>query len=91
MRRREDWMSPADVTILQFLYSARDAVGNPAIMSPAIIAANTHLSRKHVGNRCRHLAGHDVVERVDRGRYRLTETGEQLVGARVGSDQLRKE
>lgn len=83
MRQREPWMSPADVTILRFLYSARDITGDPAIMSPAIIAANTGLSRNHVGSRCRHLCQHDVVDRLDRGRYRLSEAGEALLSGAI--------
>lgn len=91
MRRRAEWMSPADVTILEFLYSARDTLDNPAIMSPAIIAENTGLSRKHAGNRCRHLADRDLVEKLDRGRYRLSDTGERLLDGRLDTADLEKE
>lgn len=88
MHRRVEWMTRADVTILEFLHTARDVRGRPAIQSPALIAANTGLSRKHVGNRCRHLADRELVEKVDRGRYRLAETGEALMTGEMRVDDL---
>lgn len=88
MHRRVAWLTQADVRILEFLDAARDVRGRPAIQSPAIIAANTGLSRNHVGNRCRHLHDHGLLERLDRGRYRLSTTGEQLVSGNVRPEDL---
>jgi len=79
MHRRVSWLRRADVTILEFLHAARDARGNPSIQTPVTIAANTGHPRKYVGNRCRHLVDHDMVEKVDRGQYRLSDRGEELM------------
>ncbi|WP_256394139.1 hypothetical protein [Natronoarchaeum rubrum] len=90
MHRQIEWLTRADVTILEFLHAARDTRGNPAIQSPAIISDNTGLSRKHVGNRCRHLADHDLVEKVERGRYRLADKGERLMSGRIQPRDLNR-
>lgn len=88
MHEQVEWMTLADVTILEFLHAARDTRGNPAIQSPALISDNTGLSRKHVGNRCRHLVDHDLVDKLERGRYRLSDTGEQLMKGRIKPREL---
>lgn len=88
MHRQVDWLTQADVRILEFLHAARDVRGNPAIQSPALVAANTGLSRKHVGNRCRRLVDRDLLERVDRGRYRLADRGEQLMAGQLSPRDL---
>lgn len=79
MHRDVEWLSRADVTILEFLHAARDVRGNPSIQRPTTISDNTGLARKYVGSRCRHLADHDLVERLDRGKYRLSDRGEALM------------
>lgn len=79
---------PADVSILQFLDSARDAHGAPSIQKPITIALNTGYSRKHTSARCRVLADHGLVERVDTGQYRLSELGEGVVNREVDLREL---
>lgn len=88
MHREIAWMTPADVRILEYLYAARDTRDRPAIQTPKTIAVNTGHPRKYVGQRCRTLADHDVVEKVDRGEYRLSETGEQLLAGKIRPREL---
>lgn len=88
MHRRIGWMVPADSAILRFLFVARDTAGRPSIQTPKTISANTGYSRKHVGNRCRHLEDHHLLEKVDRGEYRLSELGESLVNGGIKPEDL---
>ena len=88
MHRQVEWLTAADVTILEFLHAARDTRGNPSIQRPTTISDNTGLSRQHVGRRCRTLADHDVVEKVDRGKYRLSDRGEALMGGKIQPSEL---
>lgn len=88
MHRQVSWLTAADVRILEFLFAARDVRDRPAIQTPQTIALNTGHPRKYVGKRCRHLADHDVVEKVDHGEYRLSSTGEDLMSGRIQPREL---
>ncbi|ELZ05321.1 phage PhiH1 repressor protein [Natrialba aegyptia DSM 13077] len=88
MHRQVDWMTAADVTILEFLNAARDVRGNPSIQRPSTISDNTGHARKYVGERCRHLADHGLVEQLERGKYRLSNRGEQLMDGSLHPDDL---
>lgn len=79
MHRQVEWMTAADVRILEFLHAARDVRGNPSVQSPRTIAKNTGYERKYAGQRTRNLVEHDLVEKVDTGFYRLTDRGERLM------------
>lgn len=79
VHRRVPWMVPADVVILEFLHSARDARGQPAIQTPNTVALNTGYSNRHASARLQVLADRGVVERTGSGKYRLTELGEAAV------------
>lgn len=92
MHKRVDWMVGADPPILEFLHSARDAYGDPAIQSPGTIAQNTGFSADHIGNRLRNeLMDHGLVERTSHGYYRLTEKGEDLMEGEIRPDSLNDE
>ena len=89
MHKRVDWMVSADPSILEFLHSARDAYGDPAIQSPATIAKNTGFSADHIGNRLREeLQEHGLVEQTERGYYRLTEKGDRLMSGEIRPQDL---
>lgn len=88
MHRDVSWLTPADVTILQFLNVSRDLNSNPSIQTPTTIAANTGHEQSYVGERCRHLLDHELVERVERGKYRLSERGEMLLAGDIDPSEL---
>lgn len=88
MHRDVEWLTAADVRILEFLYAARDTRNNPSIQTPKTIAINTGHPRKYVGQRCRTLVDRGLVEKVDRGEYRLAELGERLMSGRVQPKDL---
>lgn len=73
MRLPPSWMTPMDDDILELFHSA------DLVLTPAIIAYNLEYSREEVNRRLSELENHDVVERVDRGKYRTTRRGEQYI------------
>ena len=59
------------------------------MLTPSIIAYNLDRSREEVNRRLIELVDHGLVERVDRGKYRITEFGEQyLRGVEVTGDTV---
>lgn len=88
MHRDVEWLSRADVTILEFLHAARDTRGNPSIQRPTTISDNTGLARKYCGERCRELVDHGLVEKADRGKYRLSDKGEALMTGAIRPKDL---
>ena len=83
MHREVGWMVAADVSILRLLHAARDHRGRPLIFTPGVIASNTGYSRQHISARCQVLAEHDLLERVDRGEYRITDVGLELMSGDI--------
>jgi predicted transcriptional regulator len=72
-RKPADWMVPMDDRILELFHSAH------LVLTPAIIAYNIDHSREEVNRRLSTLEEHDLIERVERGKYRITEHGEQYL------------
>lgn len=88
MHRRVGWMMAADPSILEYMAIAKDAYNNPAKQTPKTISLNTGYSRKHVGNRCRVLADRGLLERIDRGVYRITDSGIAAVEKEIDPEDL---
>lgn len=65
---KPDWFTELDEEIINVL-------GTNLILTPSIIAENLGRSREGVGNRLNSLQAGGLVEKVDRGKYRLTEEG----------------
>ncbi|MFB6105002.1 MAG: helix-turn-helix domain-containing protein [Halobacteriaceae archaeon] len=65
-----DWMTPMDDDVLE-LFDSTDLV-----LTPAVIAENLEYSRGEVNRHLSALEDHGLVEKVDRGKYRLTSDGE---------------
>lgn len=82
IRRPGEWMTPMDDEILELFHSA------DLVLTPSLIAYNTGYSREEVNRRLGELTDHGLMERVERGKYRITEVGENyLAGQRSMSDQ----
>ncbi|MGQ3413928.1 ArsR family transcriptional regulator [Natrinema sp. LN54] len=73
IRRPAEWMTPMDDEILAALHST------DLVLTPAVVAFNTGFSRKEVNRRLIELADHGFVEKIERGKYRLTRRGEQYL------------
>lgn len=72
-RHHDEWMVPMDDDVLEVLY------GSALVLTPAVIAYNTGYCREEVNRRLRHLESNEFVERVERGKYRLSTRGERFV------------
>lgn len=72
-RSHADWMVPMDDSILDILYSSG------LTLTPAVIAYNIDRSREEVNRRLSKLESAGLVERVERGKYRLADPGERFV------------
>lgn len=74
VRDDADWMKPADDRILE---TFRD-LGNltPLALSKEGEQSRLDIGRKYAGMRCRELAEHGLLERLDKGLYKLTDLGE---------------
>lgn len=68
--RPAEWLMPIDEAILDLLESSG------LVLTPAVIAYNIGYSRDEVNRRLTKLETEGMVERVERGKYRITEDGE---------------
>lgn len=81
IRHPRRWMRPVDERILELFHST------DLVLTPSIIAHNIDYSSKEVNRRLSELADHGFVERVDRGKYRITDLGEQYLRVPIVSDE----
>lgn len=77
-------MSREDFRILE-------ALGDPEILvvqSPAIIAYNLDMTRPHVSNRLSAFTEHGLVEKIENGRYQLSDLGHAYLEGQLDADDL---
>lgn len=67
-----DWVTETDKEILEVL-------GTELILTPSIIAENIERSREGVSQRLNALQAGELVEKIDRGKYKITSEGFDLV------------
>lgn len=77
LRHPREWMRPIDERILELFHSS------DLVLTPSIIAYNIEYSSKEVNRRLTELVDHEFVERVERGKYRVTEVGELYLQGRL--------
>ncbi|QSG05923.1 winged helix-turn-helix domain-containing protein [Halapricum desulfuricans] len=68
-----DWLTEMDKEILNVL-------GTDLTLTPSVIAENINRSQKGVGNRLSALQAGGLVEKVKRGKYKITEKGLEVAG-----------
>lgn len=90
MYRDVEWLAPADRYLLEFMSLRHPRSGEYIELTPKVIGRNTTVSRKHSGARCRVLADKGLVEKTDRGVYRLTSLGQEFVDGDLTIDDLRE-
>ena len=83
-RKRGDWQTPLDDEILELLAESE------LTLSPSIIAFNLDRSREGVADRISVLTDYGLVEKVERGKYRITEEGNQYLRGELDADRLEK-
>lgn len=73
IRQSPEWMAPMDDVILELFHTA------DLVLTPSIIAYNTGYSREAVNRRLGKLAERGFLDRVERGKYRITEFGREYL------------
>lgn len=71
------WMVPMDEAILEVLAASE------LVLTPAVVAYNLERSREEVNRRLRTLQSEGFVERLERGKYRLSGRGRRHLGGDV--------
>ncbi len=66
-------MTPMDDAILELFHSSE------LVLTPAVVALNIDCSCEEVNRHLSRLEAHGLVEKVKRGKYRLTQRGEQYL------------
>lgn len=80
VRQSSEWMLPVDDAVLG-LFHATDLV-----LTPSIVAYNIDYSRDEVNRRLTELEQRGFVEKVERGKYRITALGKQYIEGPTSSD-----
>jgi len=80
LRHPGEWMVPMDDEILELFHSAH------LVLTPAIIAYNIDHSREEVNRRLTSLRGRGLVDRVERGKYRITQLGEEYLRGELATE-----
>lgn len=81
MRQPADWMTPMDDRVLEVLNAG-------LVLSPTIIAYNIDKSREAVGRRLSELSDAGLVNRIERGRYEITDRGREYLAGEIDADEL---
>ncbi|MFB6193487.1 MAG: hypothetical protein ABEI75_00345 [Halobaculum sp.] len=86
MRKRADWMKPADDQILE----AMNLLGNvtPLLVSKEGQTNYVDIGKNYAGRRLRELAEYGLVEELERGLYRLTDEGERYLDGELDAAEL---
>ncbi|AFO57032.1 MULTISPECIES: hypothetical protein [unclassified Natrinema] len=87
MRQPAEWMrSPADDRILELMHDEGNMT--PRALSRDGDIPRIDISRDYAGDRCRELAKYGLLERLDRGLYRLTDFGEAYLEGDLDVSEL---
>lgn len=82
VRQLDEWMLPVDDAILDLFHS------KGLVLTPAIIAYNIDYSREEVNRRLVELESRGFVTKVERGKYRITNLGNQYVEGGIPHEGL---
>lgn len=77
IRQPPEWMLPIDDAILELFHNS------DLVLTPSIVAYNIDYSREEVNRRLAELEDRGYVERVERGKYRVTTLGKQYIESPV--------
>lgn len=82
MRKSGRWMVLVDDRILE-------ALDEEGFMTPSDLSdlQSLRYSAQHIGDRCRTLAKHGLVENVGNGVYRITERGEKYLQGEINTSE----
>lgn len=83
-RKRAEWQQPLDDEILELL------ADTDIVLTPSIIAFNIDRSREGVAHRILVLEKYGMVEKVERGKYRISDIGEGYLKGDLDASTLEK-
>ncbi|EMA31702.1 hypothetical protein [Halobiforma nitratireducens] len=87
MRQHAEWMrSPTDDRILELIQDEGNMT--PRALSRDGDVSRFDVSKEYAGDRCRELANYGLLERLDRGLYRLTDEGEAYLEGDLDANEL---
>lgn len=86
MRQRADWMAPIDDSILEKMRD--DGNITPLAISREGEVERLDIGSAYAGDRLRELSRYGLVERYDRGLYRLTENGMAYLNEKLDASAL---
>lgn len=75
MKDRPEWMSNTDVLLLVALNSSELL----PVQSPSILGYNLGMSREHASRRLAELSEHGYIEKIEDGKYTLSEHGKTFL------------
>ena len=82
VRKRAEWMRPVDERILETMRDEGNLTPQALDEAFDVTAAN------HASNRLSVLAKYGLVEKIARGLYRLTESGEAFLDENLNASEL---
>lgn len=83
MRYSADWMTIADERILEYLSEVETST--PKKMADS---GDVRFSRSYIGERCRMLAGYNLVQPLGNGVYRITNTGIEYLEGNMDVEEI---
>lgn len=87
MRRHAEWMRhPTDERILETV--RKEGNMTPRALSRDGDVPRLDISRDYAGDRCRELTAYGLLERLDRGLYRLTDAGRAYLDEALDANEL---
>lgn len=75
-------MTQTDERILELLEDS------DLVLTPTVVATNLDYERSWVSERLKELRDHDLVERVARGKYQISEKGRQFLAGDLTAEDL---
>lgn len=75
MKERPEWMSNTDVLLLVAL----DSSDLLPVQSPSVLSYNLGMTREHASRRLTTLSDHGFVEKIEDGKYSVSERGEAFL------------
>jgi predicted transcriptional regulator len=68
-----------------------EALDKGLVLSPSIIAYNIDASRGGVANRLSELVSHGLVNKIERGKYEITDHGRAYLQGDLDAEELEEE
>lgn len=86
---RADWMEATDLKILAYFVTHEGEIYGPATVAKNIRKTNgDRYNQDYINHRLATLVDAGLLEKLDRGEYRISETGIEYAHAKITPDEL---